>query len=87
MNFVLVLFIYPLLSQLMIGSMFEGYSPFWLVVEWAILGVIVDIVSEKLPKKTKEKVKKTAKKEKAVKSEDKEKKEKKTKKAGKKSKK
>jgi len=47
MNFVLVLFIYETLSTLMIGSMFEGYSPFWLVLDWAIVWMIIDTIATK----------------------------------------
>ncbi|MFK7780553.1 MAG: hypothetical protein QM490_05470 [Candidatus Gracilibacteria bacterium] len=47
MNFVLVIFLYNDLVILMQGSYFEGYSPFLIIVEGMIFGLIVDFLATK----------------------------------------
>ena len=42
MNFVLVLFMYDKINILIIGSVLEWCSPFWLVLEWIIVWLIID---------------------------------------------
>jgi len=46
-NLVLVLFIFPILTTIMTGSAFEWYSPYWLVLEWAIVWFIIDWIATK----------------------------------------
>ena len=45
MNFILVLFIYENISTLMVWSIFDWFSPFWLILEWAIFWLIVDYIT------------------------------------------
>lgn len=47
MNFVLALFIYNKLDVMMIWSIVESRSPFWIVAEWAIFWLIVDFITTK----------------------------------------
>ena len=48
MNFVLALFMYDNLSSLMVWSIIEWCSPFWIVLEWAIFWLIVDTITTKV---------------------------------------
>lgn len=47
MNFILVLFIYDKLAILIDWSIFEWFSPFWIIIEWAIFWLIVDSITTK----------------------------------------
>ncbi len=47
MNFVLVLFTYNKLLLLMQWSSFSGWSPYWIVVEWAIIWIIIEFFATK----------------------------------------
>ena len=47
LNFVLALFMYHTLWDLMVWTMFEGCSPFIVVLEWLILGFIIDWLATK----------------------------------------
>lgn len=47
LNFVLALFIHNILWDIMLWTMFEWYSPFWIVLEWAIIWLIIDGIATK----------------------------------------
>lgn len=47
MNFVLVFFAQDQLLHVMQGTFLSWHSPFWLVLEWAIIGFIIDCLATK----------------------------------------
>jgi len=47
MNFILVMFIFDKLTLLMQWTCFEWYSPFRIVLEWAIIWFIIDYITTK----------------------------------------
>lgn len=47
LNFLIALFMYHNLWDLMIWTAFEWMSPFWLIAEWMIVWLIVDFASTK----------------------------------------
>ena len=47
MNFLLALFMYNDLVFLLQWTYFEWWSPFWIVLEWAIFWLIVDFIATK----------------------------------------
>jgi len=47
LNFVIALFVYHILWDMMVGTIFEWFSPFRLVFEWAIIWFIIDWISTK----------------------------------------
>jgi len=47
MNFILTLFIFNKLTLLMQWSLFEWYSPFWLILEWLLIWFIIDCIITK----------------------------------------
>ena len=47
MNFVLALFVYDELALLMSGSIVDWWSPFWIIMEWAIFWLVVDFFTTK----------------------------------------
>jgi len=47
MNFILTLFIFNKLTLLMQWSLLEWYSPFWLILEWALIWFIIDCITTK----------------------------------------
>lgn len=57
MNFVLALFMYNSLTTLMVWSILEWYSPFWIVLEWAVFWLILDLIATKFIWEWKELVK------------------------------
>lgn len=48
MNFVLVLFMYDKLIILIQNSILVWFSPFWIILEWLIFWLIVDIIATKV---------------------------------------
>jgi hypothetical protein len=47
MNFVIALFAYNILWDMLSWTSFAWYSPFWVVLEWAIIWLIIDLVATK----------------------------------------
>ncbi len=47
MNFVLVLLTYEQFNTMMQSAGFGGYSPFWIILEWAILWLIIEFFATK----------------------------------------
>ncbi len=45
LDFVIALFMYHSLDAMMVWTMFEGWSPFWIVAEWAIVWFIIDWIT------------------------------------------
>ncbi|MDD3302698.1 MAG: hypothetical protein PHN31_04005 [Candidatus Gracilibacteria bacterium] len=58
MNFVLCLFAYNSLVDMMKETVFNGYSPFWIIVEGMIFGIITEFIATKISGEGKDLIKK-----------------------------
>ena len=47
LNFIIALFMYHTLWDLMAGTMFDWYSPFWLIAEWMLVWFIIELLATK----------------------------------------
>ena len=47
MNFLLVLFIYDRFVLMMQGTIIDWISPFWIIIEWVIIWIIIDFFATK----------------------------------------
>jgi len=58
MNFVLCLFAYKSLVDMMKDTVFNWYSPFWIIVEWMIFWIITEFIATKISWEWKDLIKK-----------------------------
>ena len=47
MNFLLVMFIYNDIINMIQWTCFEGYSPFWIITEWMVIWLIIEFFATK----------------------------------------
>ena len=47
LNLLVVFFSYDIIVNVMAWSVFDWYSPFWIVLEWAIIWLLIDWISTK----------------------------------------